>query len=133
MTISTIAETAVHAAADAAGPNSADAQPPMPAPESVSRFEELMQQPLAAPGGDAAQHAGNHLVDAIRHQDGQMEAALQQVATLSANSASLSPTQQIAAAAQVSLNLSLAQFDFQTKMAVVSATKSSAETLMKNQ
>jgi type III secretion inner rod protein HrpB2 len=104
----------------------------MPAPESVSRFEDLMQQPLVAPGGEA-QHAGNHLVDAIRKQDGQMEAALEQVATLSANAASLSPTQQIAAAAQVSLNLSLAQFDFQTKMAVVSASKSSAETLMKNQ
>ena len=62
-----------------------------------------------------------------------MEAALEQVETLSANAGSLTPTQQIGAAAQVSLNLSLAQFDFQTKMAVVSASKSSAETLMKNQ
>ncbi|MBN3751828.1 type III secretion protein [Paraburkholderia sp. Tr-20389] len=132
MTISTIAETAMHAAAEAARATNAEQLPQMPAPESVSRFEDLMQQPLAAPGGDASQHAGN-LVDAIRKQDGQMEAALQQVETLSANAASLSPTQQIAAAAQVSLNLSLAQFDFQTKMAVVSASKSSAETLMKNQ
>ncbi|MEM5340301.1 type III secretion protein [Paraburkholderia azotifigens] len=130
MSITSIAETAVHAAAEAAKP---EQLPQMPAPESVSRFEDLMQQPLVAPGGDAGQHAGNHLVDAIRKQDGQMEAALEQVATLSAHSASLSPTQQIAAAAQVSLNLSLAQFDFQTKMAVVSASKSSAETLMKNQ
>ncbi|WP_109477456.1 type III secretion protein [Paraburkholderia sp. C35] len=130
MSISTIAETAMHAVTDAAKP---EALPQMPAPESVSRFEELMQQPLAAPGNDTAQHAGNHLVDAIRKQAGQMEAALEQVTTLSANAASLSPTQQIAAAAQVSLNLSLAQFDFQTKMAVVSASKSSAETLMKNQ
>jgi type III secretion inner rod protein HrpB2 len=130
MSISSIAETAVHAAAQAAQP---EQLPPMPAPESVSRFEDLMQQPLVAPGNDAAQHAGNHLVEAIRKQDGQMEAALEQVASLSANAASLSPTQQIAAAAQVSLNLSLAQFDFQTKMAVVSASKSSAETLMKNQ
>ena len=130
MSISTIAETAVHAAADAAKP---EALPPMPAPESVSRFEDLMQQPLATPGNDATQHAGNHVIDAIRKQDGQMEAALEQVETLSANAASLTPTQQIAAAAQVSLNLSLAQFDFQTKMAVVSASKSSAETLMKNQ
>ena len=130
MSISTIAETAVHAAADAAKP---EALPQMPAPESVSRFEDLMQQPLATPGNDASQHAGNHVIDAIRKQDGQMEAALEQVETLSANGASLTPTQQIAAAAQVSLNLSLAQFDFQTKMAVVSASKSSAETLMKNQ
>jgi type III secretion inner rod protein HrpB2 len=130
MSISTIAEAAVHAAADAAKP---EALPQMPAPESVSRFEDLMQQPLATPGNDASQHAGNHVIDAIRKQDGQMEAALEQVETLSANGASLTPTQQIAAAAQVSLNLSLAQFDFQTKMAVVSASKSSAETLMKNQ
>ncbi|CAG9233682.1 Type III secretion protein [Paraburkholderia sabiae] len=130
MTISSIAETAVHAAAEAAKP---EQLPQMPPPESVSRFEDLMQQPLVAPGGDAGQHAGNHLVEAIRKQDGQMEAALEQVESLSAHSASLSPTQQIAAAAQVSLNLSLAQFDFQTKMAVVSASKSSAETLMKNQ
>ena len=130
MSISTIAEPAVHAAAEAAKP---EALPQMPAPESVSRFEDLMQQPLATPGNDASQHAGNHVIDAIRKQDGQMEAALEQVETLSANGASLTPTQQIAAAAQVSLNLSLAQFDFQTKMAVVSASKSSAETLMKNQ
>lgn len=130
MSISTIAETAVHAAAEAAKP---ETLPQMPAPESVSRFEDLMQQPLAVPGNDAAQHAGSHFVDAIRKQDGQMEAALEQVETLSANSGALTPTQQIAAAAQVSLNLSLAQFDFQTKMAVVSASKSSAETLMKNQ
>ncbi len=130
MSISTIAEAAVHAAADAPKP---EALPQMPAPESVSRFEDLMQQPLATPGNDASQHAGNHVIDAIRKQDGQMEAALEQVETLSANAASLTPTQQIAAAAQVSLNLSLAQFDFQTKMAVVSASKSSAETLMKNQ
>jgi type III secretion inner rod protein HrpB2 len=130
MTISSIAETAVHAAAEAAKP---EQLPQMPPPESVSRFEDLMQQPLVAPGGDAGQHVGNHLVEAIRKQDGQMEAALEQVESLSAHSASLSPTQQIAAAAQVSLNLSLAQFDFQTKMAVVSASKSSAETLMKNQ
>lgn len=130
MTISSIAETAVHVAAEAAKP---EQLPQMPPPESVSRFEDLMQQPLVAPGGDAGQHAGNHLVEAIRKQDGQMEAALEQVESLSAHSASLSPTQQIAAAAQVSLNLSLAQFDFQTKMAVVSASKSSAETLMKNQ
>jgi type III secretion inner rod protein HrpB2 len=130
MSISTVAETAMHAAAEAAKP---EQLPQMPPPESVSRFEDLMQQPLVAPGGDAAQHAGNHLVDAIRKQDGQMEAALEQVSMLNANSASLTPTQQIAAAAQVSLNLSLAQFDFQTKMAVVSASKSSAETLMKNQ
>ncbi|CAD6555358.1 type III secretion protein [Paraburkholderia sabiae] len=130
MTISSIAETAVHVAAEAAKP---EQLPQMPPPESVSRFEDLMQQPLVAPGGDAGQHVGNHLVEAIRKQDGQMEAALEQVESLSAHSASLSPTQQIAAAAQVSLNLSLAQFDFQTKMAVVSASKSSAETLMKNQ
>lgn len=130
MSISTIAETAVHAAADAAKP---EPLPQMPAPESVSRFEDLMQQPLAMPGNDAAQHAGSHFVDAIRKQDGQMEAALEQVETLSANAGVLTPTQQIGAAAQVSLNLSLAQFDFQTKMAVVSASKSSAETLMKNQ
>ncbi|MEM5383974.1 type III secretion protein [Paraburkholderia phymatum] len=130
MSISTVAETAMHAATEAAQP---EQLPQMPPPESVSRFEDLMQQPLVAPGGDAAQHADNHLVDAIRKQDGQMEAALEQVAALNANSASLSPTNQIAAAAQVSLNLSLAQFDFQTKMAVVSASKSSAETLMKNQ
>jgi type III secretion inner rod protein HrpB2 len=130
MSISTIAETAVHAAAEAVKP---ETLPPMPAPESVSRFEDLMQQPLAMPGNDATQHAGNHVIDAIRKQDGQMEAALEQVETLSANSGALTPTQQIAAAAQVSLNLSLAQFDFQTKMAVVSASKSSAETLMKNQ
>ncbi|AXF04037.1 type III secretion protein [Paraburkholderia hospita] len=130
MSISTIAETAVHAAADAARP---EPLPQMPAPESVSRFEDLMQQPLAVPGNDATQHAGSHFVDAIRKQDGQMEAALEQVETLSANAGALTPTQQIGAAAQVSLNLSLAQFDFQTKMAVVSASKSSAETLMKNQ
>jgi hypothetical protein len=130
MSISTIAETAVHAAADAAKP---EPLPQMPAPESVSRFEDLMQQPLVVPGNDVAQHAGSHFVDAIRKQDGQMEAALEQVETLSANAGALTPTQQIGAAAQVSLNLSLAQFDFQTKMAVVSASKSSAETLMKNQ
>ena len=129
MSITNVAEAAAHAVTEAAQPE----LPPMPAPESVSRFESLMQQPLVAPGNEAGQHAGSHLVDAIRRQDGQMEAALEQVATLSANSASLTPTQQIAAAAQVSLNLSLAQFDFQTKMAVVSASKSSAETLMKNQ
>ena len=132
MTITTIAESAMHAAAEATKASNAEQLPQMPAPESVSRFEDLMQQPLVAPGSES-QHAGNHLVDAIRKQDGQMEAALEQVATLSANAASLPPTQQIAAAAQVSLNLSLAQFDFQTKMAVVSASKSSAETLMKNQ
>ena len=45
MSISTIAEAAVHAAADAAKP---EALPQMPAPESVSRFEDLMQQPLAS-------------------------------------------------------------------------------------
>lgn len=130
MTISNVTEAAVHAATEAAKP---EQLPQMPAPESINRFEQLMQQPLVAPNTETGQHMDTHLVDVIRKQDGQMEGALEQVANLSANAGSLTPTQQIAASAQVSLNLSLAQFDFQTKMAVVSASKSSAETLMKNQ
>jgi type III secretion inner rod protein HrpB2 len=120
---------------DAARAMSEALQPNIPeptSPESVGKFEALMQQPLVAPGGDSSAQ-GSHIVDAIVREDGQMQAALEQVANLSAQSGTLSAGQQIAASAQVALNLSLAQFDFQSKMAVVTASKSSAETLMKNQ
>ncbi|HVE09066.1 MAG TPA: type III secretion protein [Paraburkholderia sp.] len=120
------------AAASALG-NAVQPEPQQPAAESVSRFEELMQQPLAQPAGEAQHTFGSQIVEAVERQDGQMRTALENVENLSAHVATLSPIEQIGASGQVAVQLSLAQFDFQTRMAVVQSTKSSAETLMKNQ
>jgi type III secretion inner rod protein HrpB2 len=128
MSITSITEAATQALAN---PGATEMQ--QPAPESVSRFEELMQQPLVQPGNEASHSVGGQIAEAIERQDSQTQAALQQVESLAANVGSLSPLEAIGASGQVALNVSLAQFDFQTKMAVVTSTKSSAETLMKNQ
>jgi type III secretion inner rod protein HrpB2 len=129
MSINQLADAAASAFANTAAPP----EPTPPAAESVSRFEELMQQPLASPATEGQHSISGKIVEAVERQDGQMRAALENVENLSAHAASLSPVEQIGASGQVALQLSLAQFDFQTKMAVVQSTKSSAETLMKNQ
>ena len=107
--------------------------PDSPGAESAAKFQALMQQDLVAPGHGGAHLPDNKLVEAIAHEDGKMEAALKEVVKFGEQSSSMAPTEAIAKASEVALNLSMVQFDFQAKMAVVTSSKSSAETLMKNQ
>ncbi|MBT2793415.1 type III secretion protein [Paraburkholderia strydomiana] len=104
-----------------------------PGADSAAKFQALMQQERVAPDRGGAHAANDKLVEAISHEDGQMEAALKEVAQFGQQSSSMAPTEAIAKASEVALNLSMVQFDFQAKMAVVTSSKSSAETLMKNQ
>ena len=91
MSISTIAETAVHAAGCR--------ETRTLAADACARIRQPFRRPDAAAARRARRttrpHAGSHFVDAIRKQDGQMEAALEQVETLSANAGALTPTQQM--------------------------------------
>ncbi|MFM0193539.1 type III secretion protein [Paraburkholderia strydomiana] len=104
-----------------------------PGADSAAKFQALMQQERVAPDQGGTHAANDKLVEAISHEDGQMEAALKEVAQFGQQSNSMAPTEAIAKASEVALNLSMVQFDFQAKMAVVTSSKSSAETLMKNQ
>lgn len=101
--------------------------------DSATKFQALMQQERVAPDQGGAPAANGKLVEAISHEDGKMEAALKEVAQFGQQSSSMAPTEAIAKASEVALNLSMVQFDFQAKMALVTSSKSSAETLMKNQ
>lgn len=104
-----------------------------PAQAQAQQFEALMQQNQLLPPGYAEPDKGSMVSHLIEKQDqaerrlfGQMENMLQ-------TSDQLSPLEAIHHAGEFMMVAGLTQFDMQAKLSVVQSSKSSLDSLMKNQ
>lgn len=97
------------------------------------RFKALMQHPrMAAP--EPAHDAGTNVITKMAAaQDAEIQHSVSDVLALSSESNTMSVQQMTAAAMKATLELASTQLDMEAKMGVVNSSKSSVETLMKNQ
>jgi len=112
--------------------SAAPVMPSMPAPESIAKFDALMLQPMATPNRIASSDVSS-VIAAVTHDDDLMKRAFSQAQGLFAKNGDMSIAQSYLDFSKIEMEVSTAQVDFQVKMAVVQSSKSSAETLMKNQ
>jgi type III secretion inner rod protein HrpB2 len=121
-------EAAVQSATSAA---KSGADPAMQ--QAGDRFRSMMQNPrMAAPthGDDVNTNVVAKLAAA---QDAELQKSVNDVVALSSQADSMSMQQMTAAAMKATLELASTQLDMEAKMGVVNSSKSSVETLMKNQ
>lgn len=101
---------------------------------AVQKFQAMMDAPNLVPpsshasGGDAAA-----FTQMVASHDAAAQHAMQHITEFSQRAGDMDVKQVIAESAQAAMEMYQVQFDFQAKMSVVSSSKSSAETLMKNQ
>nr|WKF60275.1 hypothetical protein HUO10_004796 [Paraburkholderia busanensis] len=100
---------------------------------AAEKFQALMDQPPLSP--PAAQHGGDGTVfsQMVSTYDAAAQHAMNHITEFAQQSGNMDVKQVIAESAQAAMEMYQVQFDFQAKMSVVSSSKSSAETLMKNQ
>lgn len=101
--------------------------------QAGERFKALMQNPrMAAPdhGGDANT---SMIAKMAASQDAEIQHSVNDVLALSGEANSMTVPQMTAAAMKATLELASTQLDMEAKMGVVNSSKSSVETLMKNQ
>lgn len=110
---------------DAAGANAGAAE----------KFQALMDQPHLSPPGTHAGGGdeGTVFTQLVSTHDAAAQNAMHHITEFSQQAGDMDVKQVIAESAQAAMEMYQVQFDFQAKMSVVSSSKSSAETLMKNQ
>ncbi|MDB5787006.1 type III secretion protein HrpB2 [Caballeronia mineralivorans] len=99
------------------------------------KFQALMDQPhLTPPGGHAGVGGeGTMLSNLVSSHDAAAQDAMRHITEFSQQAGDMDVKQVVAESARAAMEMYQVQFDFQAKMSVVSSSKSSAETLMKNQ
>ncbi|WP_144114216.1 type III secretion protein HrpB2 [Paraburkholderia sp. BCC1886] len=112
------------------GGDVAGAVPPAGAAE---KFQALMDQPQLSPPGAHAGGDETLFTQMVSTHDAAAQAAMDHMTEFSQQAGNMDIKQVIAQSAQAAMEMYQVQFDFQAKMSVVSSSKSSAETLMKNQ
>ncbi|WP_322040718.1 type III secretion protein HrpB2 [Burkholderia diffusa] len=101
---------------------------------AAEKFQALMEQPhLSPPGVHAVDGQGTVVSNLVATQDAAAQQAMDDVNGLSQRAGEMDPMQMIAESSRVAMEMVQVQFDFQAKMGVVTSSRSSAETLMKNQ
>ncbi|WP_446902566.1 hypothetical protein [Burkholderia sp. YIM B11467] len=102
---------------------------------AAEKFQALMNQPQLVPPGTHQEGAdgGSVIAQMLTTHDAAAQHAMDRITELSAQSANMDVKQVIAQSADAAMEMYRVQFDFQAKMSVVSSSRSSAETLMKNQ
>ncbi|MDE1006343.1 type III secretion protein HrpB2 [Paraburkholderia agricolaris] len=97
------------------------------------KFKSLMQQPrMEAPSH--GQNDGTNVVSKlVASQDAELQRSVNDVVSLSDHAEGMSMQEMTAATMKVTLELASTQLDMEAKMSVVDSSKSSLETLMKNQ
>lgn len=96
------------------------------------KFKSLMQSPrMEAPqqaGGDA-----NVVAKLAAAQDAELQQSVNDALSLTQNAAGMSMQEMTAAGTKVVLEIAGTQLDMQAKMGVMNSSRSSLDTLMKNQ
>jgi len=101
---------------------------------AAQKFQALMEQPhLTAPSAQAMGGDASVFTQMVASHDAAAQNAMHHIAEFSQQAGDMDVKQVIAESAQAAMEMYQVQFDFQAKMSVVSSSKSSAETLMKNQ
>ena len=101
---------------------------------AAQKFQALMEQPhLVAPSVQSTGGDASVITQMVASHDAAAQNAMNHVTEFSEQAGDMDVKQAIARSAQAAMEMYQVQFDFQAKMSVVSSSKSSAETLMKNQ
>lgn len=102
---------------------------------AAEKFQALMDQPHLSPPGGVQPGGGDGTVfsQMVSTYDAAAQHAMNHITEFAQQSGNMDVKQVIAESAQAAMEMYQVQFDFQAKMSVVSSSKSSAETLMKNQ
>ncbi|MBW9102107.1 type III secretion protein HrpB2 [Paraburkholderia phenoliruptrix] len=117
---------ALQAAAPAAGGDASLQQ-------AGDRFKAMMQNPRMAPPNRGDDMSNNIIAQMAASQDAEIQKSVNDVVALSSQANSMSVQEMTAAAMKATLELASTQLDMEAKMGVVNSSKSSVETLMKNQ
>jgi type III secretion inner rod protein HrpB2 len=122
--------SAVTQALDAGGAAGGAAQP-----GGADKFQALMNTAhLAPPASAAGPDTGlKQVQEIVAKHDAAAEKVMGDMKNFSDNITSMNPLEAIGESSRISLQLATVNFDFQAKMGIVDASKSAAETLMKNQ
>jgi type III secretion inner rod protein HrpB2 len=102
--------------------------------QAAQKFQAMMDAPqLVPPSSHAAGADASVFSQMVASHDAAAQHAMEHITEFSQRSGDMDVKQVIAESAQAAMEMFQVQFDFQAKMSVVSSSKSSAETLMKNQ
>jgi type III secretion inner rod protein HrpB2 len=101
----------------------------------ADKFQALMSNPhLMPPASASGPDTGLRQVQEIAAKhDAAAEKVMGDMKTFSDNVSTMNTLEAIGESSKISLQLATVNFDFQAKMGIVDASKSAAETLMKNQ
>lgn len=97
------------------------------------KFKSLMQHPRMEAPSHGANDGGNVVSKLVASQDAELQRSVNDVVSLSDHAPNMSMQEMTAATMKVTLELASTQLDMEAKMSVVDSSKSSLETLMKNQ
>ena len=133
MTIQVASQAMSAALADAAGASGGAGAAVQPG--GAEKFQALMNDPQLAPPASAAHADGGlkQVEEVVAKHDVAAQKTMDDMKAFSDNIGAMNPLDAIGEASRVSLELATVNFDFQAKMGIVDASKSAAETLMKNQ
>jgi type III secretion inner rod protein HrpB2 len=104
-------------------------------PAGADKFQAMMNSShLTPPAAAQAPDTGlKQVQEMVAKHDAAADKAMNDVKAFGDNIGSMNPLEAIGESSKVTMQLATVNFDFQAKMSVVNASKSSAETLMKNQ
>lgn len=100
---------------------------------AAQKFQALMDAPQLTPPSHAGGDEASVFTQMVATHDVAAKQAMAHITEFSQQAGNMDVKQVIAESAQAAMEMYQVQFDFQAKMSVVSSSKSSAETLMKNQ
>ncbi|MDR6448571.1 type III secretion inner rod protein HrpB2 [Paraburkholderia terricola] len=101
--------------------------------QAGERFASMMQNPRMAAPVHGDDMNTNVIAKMAVTQDAELQQSVNDVVALSSQAGNMSLPEMTAAAMKTTLELATTQLDMQAKMGVVNSSKSSIETLMKNQ
>jgi type III secretion inner rod protein HrpB2 len=97
------------------------------------KFKSLMQHPRMESPSHGQNDGTNVVSKLVASQDAELQRSVDDVVKLSDRAEGMSMQEMTAATMKVTLELASTQLDMEAKMSVVDSSKSSLETLMKNQ
>ena len=120
----------MQAALEKMASNAAPTQTPT---ELADKFQSLMQTSKLEPPAQALQNKSEVASEMLKQQDAQLERVSSDMDAIQAAAPDMSLQELSASATRLMMEMSSAQINLQAKMGVVESSKSSVETLMRNQ
>ncbi|MGS0891223.1 type III secretion protein HrpB2 [Burkholderia stagnalis] len=114
----------------------AAASPAAASPDAArlgDKFSALMANAPMAPPEQAGSHLSSTVAKAVEAQDAQFQHAIQDIGKLTADLPGMSMTEMTNRTIQMMYEMSSMQMNMQVKMSLAESSKSSVQTLMKNQ